>query len=442
MIDSFYPQIPLDAVQRRFSETCALLSRDINQLLPEWARDSADSLLHKRKLIICGSMDRAEIRMLVRTANVIAIVDDFLCRKQPTLCGVPVIDADQWIDRVRADRSIVSLLLVSECAPHQYFHRLCRQWDIACLDPLQLMHVMRLHGLNITGEAGRYFCVGHGFLNHTLENADALTAFASRLEDEYSRFSWFCVLMYRLTLNPHFLSCCSVGTNAEAYRLNSYAINRQFFRFSDEEVYVDGGPYHGDTVEQFIRAVNGRFRRIHSFEPAAGNNAEIRKRLHALQNEYAEVFAGRISLLEKGLWSSDTVLDFNPGGVIDPFDGLNHILPTAAHLVDGGMLSRVYDKATEKAAAIRVPVTTIDAATNSDASFIKLEIEGAELEALKGAIETIRRNRPQMALSVYHKPEDLITIPAFLEQTDANYKLGFRQHYPTVMAATVLYCHR
>lgn len=325
---------------------------------------------------------------------------------------------------------------------HEYFHRLCRQWDIEYLEPLQVLDAMRLQGLAITGEAGRYFCIGLEFLAHTLEHADALAAFPSRLQDEYSRFSWYCILMYRLTLDPHYLSRCSVGTNAEAFRLNSYAVNRQFFKFGDSEVYVDGGPYHGDTIEQFIRATKGDFRHIHSFEPAAGNNAEIRKRLYTLHNEYAQEFAGRISLSEKGLWSSDTTLHFNPGGVINALDPRSRVLPTAAHLVEGGMLSHVYDSSAEQAASIKVPVTSIDAATGGDATFIKLEIEGAELEALKGAVQTIRRMRPQMALSVYHKPEDLITIPGFLAEQDTGYKLGFRQHYPTVMAATVLYCYR
>jgi len=432
----------LESLRRQFGETVAHIGNDIDRLLPAWARDGADTLLRRRKLIICGSQDRAEIRRLVRSCEVVAIVDDFLCRKQSTLCGVPVIDADQWIERVRADRSLLSLLLVMEPVPYEYFQRLCRQWGIEHLNPLQLMHLLRRHGISLSGEAGRYFCMGLGFVEHTLANADALAAFASKLEDDYSRFSWFCILMYRLTLDPAYLSACAVGTNADAFRLNSYAVNRQFFSFGPDEVYVDGGPYLGDTVEQFIRAVGGDFRHIHSFEPVAANNTEIRKRLYTLQNEYARDFAGRITLSDKGLWSSEATLHFNPGGVINPFDAHNRVLPNAAHLVEAGMLGHVYDAATEQAASVKVPVTSIDRATNGDASFIKLEIEGAELEALKGAVDTIRRNRPQMALSVYHKPEDLTAIPGFLAELDSPYRLGFRQHYPTVMAATVLYCYR
>lgn len=203
-------------------------------------------------------------------------------------------------------------------------------------------------------------------------------------------------------------------------------MNRQFFRFGPDEVYVDGGPYLGDTVEQFIRAVGGDFRHIHAFEPAAANNAEIRKRLHTLQNDYARDFAGRITLNDNGLWSADTTLHFNPGDVINPLDPQQHVLPNAAHLVEAGMLGHVYDAATEQAASVRVPATSIDRATDGDASFIRLEIEGAELEALRGAVGTISRNRPQMALSVHHKPKDLTAIPGFLAGLDTPYRLGFR----------------
>jgi len=46
--------------------------------------------------------------------------------------------------------------------------------------------------------------------------------------------------------------------------------------------------------------------------------------------------------------------------------------------------------------------------------FIKLDVEGAELSILKGALETIKKFKPKMAISIYHKPEDIITIPLFL----------------------------
>ena len=67
-----------------------------------------------------------------------------------------------------------------------------------------------------------------------------------------------------------------------------------------------------------------------------------------------------------------------------------------------------------------------------------MDIEGAELEALKGAKETIKRNHPKLAICVYHKPEDIVDIPKFILELDPEYKLYLR-HYSDNAGETVLY---
>lgn len=71
--------------------------------------------------------------------------------------------------------------------------------------------------------------------------------------------------------------------------------------------------------------------------------------------------------------------------------------------------------------------------------FIKFDIEGAELQALKGGIKTIINDRPQLAVSIYHSPEDFIEIPVFLMRNLENYKF-YIGHYSTGVFETVLYC--
>jgi FkbM family methyltransferase len=60
--------------------------------------------------------------------------------------------------------------------------------------------------------------------------------------------------------------------------------------------------------------------------------------------------------------------------------------------------------------------------------FIKLDVEGAELEVLEGAVETIKRFKPKMAISVYHKPDDIITIPKLISEIlpDAKFYLSHK----------------
>ena len=50
------------------------------------------------------------------------------------------------------------------------------------------------------------------------------------------------------------------------------------------------------------------------------------------------------------------------------------------------------------------------------ATYIKMDVEGSELESLKGSSKTIRKYRPRLAISLYHKPEDVFEIPVFLEK--------------------------
>jgi hypothetical protein len=64
------------------------------------------------------------------------------------------------------------------------------------------------------------------------------------------------------------------------------------------------------------------------------------------------------------------------------------------------------------------------------ATFIKMDIEGAEFNALKGAERTIRKHKPKLAVCVYHKAEDLITIPQYIKSLVPEYKLYFRAHLP------------
>ena len=89
-----------------------------------------------------------------------------------------------------------------------------------------------------------------------------------------------------------------------------------------------------------------------------------------------------------------------------------------------------------------VDVTTIDTFCNNKniiPDFIKMDIEGAELSALQGGIETIKKCRPQLAISIYHQEgKDLITIPLYLKENLENYKFRLG-HYSETSSETVLY---
>ena len=129
-------------------------------------------------------------------------------------------------------------------------------------------------------------------------------------------------------------------------------------------------------------------------------------------------------MIELGLWEKETELVFAE----------NSNAPSCSRVV-------LDDKLKKNETLTKIKTTTIDLFRTTipeKIDLIKMDIEGAEFPALKGGIETIKNDRPQLAISIYHSLEDLIEIPLFLNQELKNYtfKLG---HYSHNWAETVLY---
>ena len=72
--------------------------------------------------------------------------------------------------------------------------------------------------------------------------------------------------------------------------------------------------------------------------------------------------------------------------------------------------------------------TYVEAKNLPRVDYIKFDIEGAELEALRGASKTIVRQKPKMAICLYHKPEDLWTLPTYIKSLRSDYEFQFRHH--------------
>ena len=88
---------------------------------------------------------------------------------------------------------------------------------------------------------------------------------------------------------------------------------------------------------------------------------------------------------------------------------------------------------------MEIKVVSLDDFLNGqEATYIKMDIEGAELKALKGAKNTITKYKPKLALCIYHKPLDIIEIPLYLKTIEPRYKFYLR-HYSNFHTETVLY---
>lgn len=176
----------------------------------------------------------------------------------------------------------------------------------------------------------------------------------------------------------------------------------------DGEVFIDGGCFDCGTDKLFIKWCNGNYRKILAFEPDAVN---YEKCLEKCRKEGIE----NIRIYPKGLWDCETELFFE---------------------ADGSQGSKIGGQG---ANAARIATAAIDDVAGEDeVSFIKLDVEGAELKALQGAAQTIRRFRPRLAICIYHKPEDVIEILEYILSLHDDYKLYIR-HYQMSSCETVLY---
>jgi hypothetical protein len=70
--------------------------------------------------------------------------------------------------------------------------------------------------------------------------------------------------------------------------------------------------------------------------------------------------------------------------------------------------------------------------------FIKMDIEGAEPIALKGAINTIKRYRPKLAIAIYHSMDDFVSIPKWINDLNLDYEL-YLGHYTIHAEETIIF---
>lgn len=144
----------------------------------------------------------------------------------------------------------------------------------------------------------------------------------------------------------------------------------------------DCGAYDGDSAHDFI-AVFPEYEHIFEFEPDRANVEKINSRI---KNENIR----NLTIIEKGVWSETTTLSF---------------------ISEGKSSSTVADEGDVSIEVIKLD-DMFDKFTRN--SLIKMDIEGSELEALKGAARVISEISPALTICIYHKKEDIITIPQYI----------------------------
>jgi len=182
--------------------------------------------------------------------------------------------------------------------------------------------------------------------------------------------------------------------------------------------FVDCGSYIGDTIVWLVGLFGNRVEQVYAFGPLSFFDKKVYKNIVENVNKLREKFDFKFILFPAGIWNENTFLEFS-------------IKEGGASYVKNGK---------SKEGKIKIPVFKLDSILlDEDINFIKMNIEGAEMEALEGAKEIIKKKMPILAICIYHKPQHFWQIPFWIKQNFPDYKLFLRIHTP-IGIGTVLYC--
>ncbi|MCI8466543.1 MAG: FkbM family methyltransferase [Lachnospiraceae bacterium] len=190
-----------------------------------------------------------------------------------------------------------------------------------------------------------------------------------------------------------------------------YIITPQYFfedspwKYTDNEVLFDCGAYDGDSIRDFINIV-GVYEKVIACEPDQNNYNCLLENIK--QNHWESIITYQMGISEK---RGD--VKFQPSGDV---------------------FSKIDEKGEEK-----ILVDTIDNLSKGKrVTIIKMDIEGFEMAALYGAENTIKKYRPLLMISAYHKRDDIYHIFQFINSKVKDYVYFFRCHRPHPID-TVLY---
>jgi len=172
--------------------------------------------------------------------------------------------------------------------------------------------------------------------------------------------------------------------------------------------FIDCGAFTGDTIELLHNNIDSKESIVISFEPDPNNLKTLQKNIKKFPNI-------DIIVIPMGVFSKTEILKFSLSG-------------------SGSAISKDGD--------VSVPVTSLDETVYSfKPNYIKMDVEGAEKEALLGAKNIIRDFTPNLAVSLYHKPEDLWELPLLIDELNSDYNFYIRTH-AHLGIETILYCIR
>lgn len=197
----------------------------------------------------------------------------------------------------------------------------------------------------------------------------------------------------------------TVNELEENAREDLYFEERCVCSYMNQGAFVDAGCFDGADVEKYIKKYSNKSS-VYAFEPDTDNYEICNRKLSKYEH---------IHLLNIGLGEKEEVVTFCSGE---------------------GEWARIDNQGNKS-----LQINSLDNVVDEKISFIKMDIEGSEINALLGAKKHIMNDCPMIAVSIYHKREDIIEIPRLLLKLNANYKFRFGHYFVTSSSDTVLYAY-
>ncbi|MCL1823772.1 MAG: FkbM family methyltransferase [Oscillospiraceae bacterium] len=235
------------------------------------------------------------------------------------------------------------------------------------------------------------------------ENIHKIVDVRELFEDEESKEIFDNLINYKISGKIDFLR--ATVTSRES------AMDLLDLKKDGSEVFFDFGAYDGDTAQEFIEITEGKFDKIYAFEPDFRSFTKLRRRLYMLPPD-------KLEAVNAAAWNSDGEESFSD---------------------DGGRQSTLRESRRNK------KVKTIKADTFCESrkikpTYIKFDVEGCESGALSGAENLLKKYKPKLTVSLYHRTEDLLELPALIKKMNSKYKLYLRRHEYIPAWDINLYC--
>jgi len=254
-----------------------------------------------------------------------------------------------------------------------------------------------------------YFLENKG-THYYLNNKDTIVRCYNSLEDNKSKEIYDNLLKYRYIRNPKLIKDLYESRN-ECY------LDKVFIEKYKDGLYIDAGSYNADFITTLANKVSINNSKFYIFEP---NKVFYNNIINALDPKI------NYKIFNIALCDKDATMEFM------------QIPSSTSHIIDEKY--NAYKNTVDKNNISIIETNKLDTIVTDEKVYgIKIDVEGSEESLLKGATEIIKKDRPILLLSIYHKWDDMFKLQDYIMSLDLNYKFYIR-HYSLSVAKTILYC--